>query len=186
MTSLSCPHLCPAISSSRRPLASHRCLRPLRVAPLLLFRLSVESVHCSRQMMKRAAWLLLVRSRAVLGDQAQKRKMRYKDGIRADWQTAVYRSKYALCVTKTDKSYAIVATRDSRSDQEKYGRRPYAALVAKTHGKPIGRSSRMERPWTVQRARRCSRRGTELDWTAEQQSVGAARRYRTYRNDCSF
>jgi hypothetical protein len=70
-------------------------------------------------MMKRAAWLLLVRLRAVLGDRAQKRKMRDNDGIRADWQTAVYRSKYALCVTKTDKSYAIAATKDSRSDLKK-------------------------------------------------------------------
>jgi hypothetical protein len=74
VTSLSCPHLCPAISSPRRPLASHRCLRLLHAAPLLLSRLLVVSAHCSRRMMERVALLLLVRVSAVLEDQAQERK----------------------------------------------------------------------------------------------------------------
>jgi hypothetical protein len=90
--------------------------------------------------MKRVAWLLSVRARAVSEDQAQKRKMR-EDGDMyqgrladscAQQQTRDLRNEDR----QTDKSCAMVAAKDSRSDPKKDmdddHMRP---LVAKTHGK---------------------------------------------------
>jgi hypothetical protein len=160
VTSLSCPHLYPAISSSRRPLASHKCLRLLYAAPLLPSRFFVLSAHCSRRMMKRVAWLLLVRARAVSQDQAQKRKMRKDDDMyqgsltdsRAPQQTRDLRNKGR----QTDKSRAMVAAkgfaiRSKRKNMDdNHMRRPsWLKHMART----ISRSSRMQRPCVLDHPR---------------------------------
>lgn len=152
-TSLSCPNLYPAISSSRILLASHKRLRPQHTALPLRPQLSVESAHCSWGKMKRLAWLLLIDVRALSKDQAQKRKMRDNDDIKVSRQTAMHHSEHAICVTearRTDRQelccsnnegFAIRSRERIVMDDDHM-----RALVAQTHGKPIGHSSRMERP----------------------------------------
>jgi hypothetical protein len=132
------------------------------------------------------------------GARAQKRKMREDDGMyqgsltssRAPQRTRDLRNEDR----QTGKSRDVVAAKGfAIRSKEKHGRQPYAALVAKTHGKNdrpvITDGTALDHPRSLLDDAPAVGQSTCTKWTgldsrAEQRSIGAARRYRMYRNDC--